>query len=193
MANRWNGLRTSLEYLALALRRKFVRAVADDTAPEVWVVSPGGVGTTAFMWHVSRFRSVNAPDDTDERKHIPRPPHEKPGCKVRYIFITGPSGDIYRSLSRRGWVEVQGALLGAFMPVILRGRPQQQALAAAVARQRRHWTGQSSDRVLVLDYAELWDAAEKVAAFLDIQAPEFITGYPRKRPRSVPAETQDQV
>jgi hypothetical protein len=178
--------RTSLGYLPFALRRRFGYVALPATLPEVWVVSPGGVGTTALMAHLERFARINARDDSDGLKHLPRPPRLPPGAAVRFLFISGPADAICDSLARRGWTEDQAANLGAPLALLLRGVPQRRALSNAIGRQRRAWTKAPLAPTLCVDYGELWEAGPRIAAFLGITDPAFVTGYPRRRPRTAP-------
>lgn len=174
----------SLGYLPFALRRRFLRPRLPDPLPEVWVVSPGGVGTTALMRHLERFRRINARDDSDGMKHLSRPPQLPVGADVRFLFISGPGQDVAQSLARRGWLEDQAANLGAPLAVVLRGRVQRRLFLRAVARQHAAWTGVSRPDVLHLDYDALWDAAPQLAEFLGIADPAFVAEFPVRRSRS---------
>jgi len=178
------GHRMTLGYLPFSLRRRFGRVDVPGVVPEVWVVSPGGVGTTALMKHIARFRRVNASDDSDQLKHLPQPPRLPQGVDVRFLFISGDEADIFRSLGRRGWLEDQAANLGAPLAVVLRGRMQRWALARAVRRQKRAWTEGAPPRTLHLDYAEVFEAGPRLAAFLDIADPAFLRDYPERMTRT---------
>ncbi len=178
------GYWTKLGYLPFCLERRFGSAPAPAVLPEVWIVSPGGVGTTALMKHVGRFKRINAPDDSDQLKHLPRPPQLPNDADVRFLFISGNETDICRSLARRGWLEDQAANLGAPLALVLRGVMQKRALARAVRRQKRAWTTADLPRMLHLDYAEVFEAGPQLAAFLDITDPAFLRDYPQRRTRS---------
>jgi hypothetical protein len=178
----------TLGYLPFALRRQFLRPRLPDPLPEVWVVSPGGVGTTALMQHLERFRRINARDDSDGLKHLPRPPQLPAGADVRFLFISGPGEDVAQSLARRGWLEDQAANLGAPLAVVLRGGVQRRLFLKAVARQHAAWTARPRRDVLHLGYDALWDAAPQLAAFLGISDPAFVAEFPVRRSRSAQAK-----
>jgi hypothetical protein len=175
---------STVGYIPYALRRRFGRPRLPDALPQVWVVSPGGVGTTALMQHLERFRRLNARDDSDGLKHLPRPPRLPPGANVRFLFISGPAEDVANSLARRGWLEDQAANLGAPLAVVLRGAAQRRVFARAVARQHRAWTTPARADVLHIPYAALWDAGPRLAEFLGITDHAFVADFPRRRSRS---------
>lgn len=175
---------TTIGYLPFALRRRYGRVALPRPLPEVWVVSPGGVGTTALMAHLERFRRVNARDDSDGLKHLPRPPPLPEGAEMHFLFISGPEAEVCDSLARRGWLEDQAANLGAPLALLLRGRAQRRALARAIRRQRRCWTQAAPARTLHLDYDELWEAGPRIAAFLGIADPAFVAQFPARRART---------
>jgi hypothetical protein len=175
---------STIGYLPYAFRRRFGRPRLPDVLPQVWVVSPGGVGTTALMQHLERFRRLNARDDSDGLKHLPRPPRLPPGADVRFLFISGSAVDIANSLARRGWLEDQAANLGAPLAVILRGGWQRRAFGRAVAHQHRAWADGGHPHVLHLAYDDLWDAGPRLAGFLGITDPAFVAEFPQRRSRS---------
>lgn len=175
---------TTIGYLPFALRRRLIRPPVPTPLPEVWVVSPGGVGTTALIRHVARFRRVNAADDSDMLKHLPRPPRLSAGAATRILFVSGPEADICASLDRRGWMADQAANLGAPLAVLLRGQLQRHAFIRAVRRQRQAWQAPPQAPVLHLDYADLFESGPRIAAFLDIADPAFLQDFPRRRTRT---------
>jgi hypothetical protein len=176
--------RTTIGYLPFALRRRFGPIALPADLPEVWVVSPGGVGTTALMAHLERFRHINARDDSDGLKHLPRPPRLPADAQVRFLFISGPEAEVCASLARRGWLEDQAANLGAPLAILLRGSAQRRALSDAIRRQRRAWAGAPPERILHLDYGSLWEAGPRIASFLGIDDPAFVAEFPRRRSRT---------
>jgi hypothetical protein len=176
----------TLTYLPFALGRRFGPVRMRGDMPEVLIISPGGVATTTLILQVARFRRVNASDDSDGLKHLPRPPRRAQAGDLRHVFVTGPQEDIVRSIARRHWLEAQSANLGSPLGVVLRGRWQRAAFAAAVRRQYRNWTRAGLQHLLVLDYEKIWESAEQLAAFLGITEPEFLTSFPRRRDRALP-------
>ena len=180
---------TTIGYLPFALRRRYGPVALPRPLPTVWVVSPGGVGTTALMAHLERFRRVNARDDSDGLKHLPRPPPLPEGAEVRVLFISGPEisgpeAEVCASLARRGWCEDQAANPGAPLALLRRGRAQRRALSRAIRRQRRCWTQAAPARTLHLDYDKVWEAGPRIAAFLGIADPAFVAEFPHRRPRT---------
>ncbi len=175
---------TTVACLPFSLRRRFFAQTLPEPLPEVWVVSPGGVGTTTMMRHIARFRRTNAPDDSDQLKHLPRPPRLPRDGGARFLFITGPEDDIYASLARRGWIEDQAANLGAPLAVLSRGRLQRFFFIRAIRRQLRTWKARAPFDVLYLDYSEVFEAGPRIAAFLGITDAAFVARYPRRKNRS---------
>jgi len=89
-----------------------VRAARIPGDLELIIVSPGGVGTTFLIRHLSKFRKTNCPYDSDGLKHRVVPPKKLGELDVRVIFVDGQNEDIYYSLKRRCWLEMQSAKLG---------------------------------------------------------------------------------
>jgi hypothetical protein len=186
------GLLLSLGWLGFTLRRRLGLATSASPAPdnsaqawpEVWVVSPGGVGTTALIHHIAKFRRTNAPDDSDGRKHLPKPPRLRAGDATRFVFVSGDVDQIVQSLARRGWLTAQAANLGVVLGVLTRGAVQRRSLVRAVKRQAQAWQTGAPGPVIYLDYAELWDAGPQLAGFLGIGDPAFQASFPRRRART---------
>jgi hypothetical protein len=177
----------TIGYLPYALRRRFGYVRAPNAILDVWVVSPGGVGTTALMKHVSQFKRINAPDDSDSLKHLPRPLRLANEGDIRFLFISGPEDEIYNSLKRRGWLEDQAANLGAPLAVLLRGRMQKWALLRAVRRQRHAWEREAPKHMLSLDYRDLFEAGPTLAEYFGIADRAFVADYPQRKQRAVSA------
>ncbi len=168
---------------ATAARRRFGSAPPFEQL-DAWVVSPGGVGTTALMSHVAAFLRVNELDDNDGLKHWPRPPLrriEMSGTKV--LFVTGDPAVICRSIKRRRWTATQAMKLGSLSAPLLSGWRQLRALHDAVEAQRKSWLALTSDRFRAIDYEAIWDSADMLADFFGVEDPAFVKDFPRRRSR----------
>ena len=169
------------------VRRVFRQNLSGGVRPEkhvqVCVVSPGGVGTTMLIGYIGRFRSTNCAWDCDGLKHLPRPPGNIESSDVKFIFVRGNAEDIYRSIKRRGWLDTQGGKLGSFMCALSRGWVQKRCFKQAVERQARHWTANNASNLLIVDYEEIWDSIDKLAAFIDIDCERFNRDFPLRNPR----------
>ena len=170
-----------LDLVRLTFRAAFWRLLATPArlaSMDVLVVSPGGVGTTFLIRHLSRFARTNLPTDADYLKHLPGPPPMPP----KTIFIRGDGESIYASIKRRGWVARQGAKLGSVGCVYSRGETQKAAFIAAVRAQEQRWR-QSEGEVLFVDYDDIWRRAEDIMTFAGITDPCFITEFPQRQMR----------
>ncbi|WP_164100402.1 hypothetical protein [Candidatus Laterigemmans baculatus] len=167
--------------------KAMIRQFADPPSVkglEGWIVSPGGVATTALLQHLSRFLTVNAVSDSDGLKHWPRPPQDWSALGgTRILFVSGDADVIYRSIRRRGWVEAQAAKLGCLTGVIARGDRQRRAFIAAVEAQKANWRAASSESLRFITYDTLWDSAEHLAAYFGIDDRRFVSEFPKQRAR----------
>ena len=149
---------------------------------EVLVVSTGGVGTTTLIEHLSKFVTVNDPDDIDGLKHSPLPNLQA----TRTIYLYGDIRRSTQSLRRRGYEERTLAKLGAPFAILIpdRIRPDFFLKLAARGQIRRFIRASKKDafRFLVLTYEELFESAEEIAAFLKISDDTFVAEFPRRRP-----------
>ena len=151
---------------------------------EIYVVSPGSVGTTLLIGHICRFRKTNCNRDSDHLKHRPRPPSALlRRSEVRVVFVTGEDEAIYASLKRQGRVETHGARLGSPLTVFTRGEFQKRLFLRAVHRQHLNWTAKPHGQFLVLKYDEIWHRIDELAEFVGVKAEEFRANFPQRRPR----------
>ncbi len=168
----------------MSIERKFFNIEIDgDRNLEVLVVSPGGVATTFLLNYLNGFVSVNDPHDGDGLKHLPGLPLMREGEGVKVLFISGDPNDVYASIKRRGWVEVQGAKLGSLMTVVLRGGFQKYMFIRSVKAQERRWRQCGVRDLLFIDYDEIWENVEKIGKFIGIDDEGFVKNFPPKRPR----------
>lgn len=151
-----------------------------SSPPQVAVISPGGVATTMLISHLSTFVQVNASDDSDGIKHLPRRP-----LNIRkVIYLTGSVDDIIRSLNRRSFADRQLAKLGSPIGLVLRGKSRDRQLAIAVRKQQHHFETDTRS-TLVIAYDELWDEVPRIAEFLEIEPRAFARSFPPKRNRKL--------
>lgn len=171
--------------LARRIAPRFVRQSYD-----VVICSPGGVGTTFLMRHISKFRKTNDYFDEDSLKHLPTPPlflRKNP----KMIFISGNSEQAMQSIIRRGWLSIQGAKLGCIR-CALSGDTEKSRAAyiKAVHRQKENYEA-LQDKVLFLDFEDIWSRKEDVAHFLGIEEAEFLSDFPERRERKTSAVKRD--
>lgn len=152
-----------------------------EDIPEFLVVSPGGVATTMLIDYLSHYVSLNDKDDEDGLKHPPNLPRSI-GDSVKIIYVYGDSEEIYESLRRRGWVDLQGAKLGCLLCVLSRGPLQKTLFMRAVDRQKQYFLN-AKKNVMLLRYEDIWDSAEEIRSFLGIDAPEFVEIFPPRKQR----------
>lgn len=171
---------------ALSRRRKTQPPI---DAIDGWIVSPGGVATTAIIQHLSQFIATNADSDSDGLKHWPHPPQDWGTLEgKRVLFVSGEADVIYQSIMRRGWIEVQSAKLGCLTGVMATGELQRRAFIAAVEAQQSRWKAIRSENFRVISYEQIWDAAESLAAFFGIDDPRFVSEFPKRRARLTGAD-----
>ena len=171
--------------LKLSITRVRALPLREDVDISCFVVSPGGVATTALMVHLKKYLRLNDLNDGDGLKHLPRPPDWlRPTDRV--LFVTGDPSAAARSIERRGWVSIQGAKLGSPLAVVLPTALGRRALGRAMRRQIGAWTMASmsiSVEIMIMHYDDLWSSAQRIAHFFDIDDPSFVSTFPTRRPR----------
>lgn len=146
------------------------------------VISTGGAGTTFLMKHLARFVVLNDPFDGDRVKHLPRlPAGWLQGRRVLYIH--GAPTDVYRSISRRGWVHMHAGELGCLACQFTWGNVRRRLFEHAVQRQIDTFHAYRSDTVMLLAYDDIWSRVDEIAAFFKIEDERFKTEFPPRRPR----------
>lgn len=183
--NASRALSNRVRRLNLSFHRRFRGLQVPRDKLDVIVVSPGGVGTTAIIRHLNKHVRVNFTSDSDGYKHMPTPPEDLDFRGERYIYIKGDAHQIYRSIRRRGWVDIQGAKLGSPMSVLTWGSYQERFFIRAVTRQIRAWSACEGPSVLMLDYDDVWDSADRIASFLAVDPVLFGEEFPERQKRSV--------
>lgn len=151
-----------------------------SSPPQVAVISPGGVATTMLISHLSTFLQVNASNDSDGIKHLPR----RPSNIRKVIYLAGNTNDVVRSLNRRTYTNKQLAKLGSPIGLMFRGKTRDRQLAIAV-RKQQHYFETDTRSTLVIAYDELWDELPRIAEFLDIEPSAFARSFPPRRPRKL--------
>lgn len=165
-----------------ALRRRYWEK-PDLSDLDVWVVSPGGVGTTFLMEYLSKYVRLNHPYDDDGLKHWPAPPAELSNNRIKVIFVTGKIDNIVDSIDRRDWLATQSVNLGSVIGAISHRQRRRRAFRKAVQRQFQTWSRLSSDEILTLVYDDIWDSIPQIAEFLDLDVATFVDGFPKRKPR----------
>ena len=146
------------------------------------VISPGGVASTSVMDHLAKYLTINDSGDRDGLKHRPRPPRSS-RSDLRVMLIIGPTDEIITSLEARGYLPHQAIRLGSWLYFLAPPGQRPRLLAKAIANQRRWWE-QSSYRVLVVHFDNLWTSKSKIAAMFDITDPKFLDEFPPRRQRN---------
>lgn len=155
-----------------------------DRDLEILVISPGGVGTTFLIEYISQFKNTNDAYDRDGLKHLPWPPRNlRHLSNCRILFITGPEDDIVLSLKRRGWVRIQSARLASTGGVFLKDSASEAAFRRSIRKQMQCWKTLDAEKMMIVNYENLWDAQEEIASFCDIPVVPFVARFPKKQPR----------
>ena len=134
------------------------------------------------MKHIARFVPTNDLHDRDGHKHVPKvkkrlPPEQK------VLLITSSKSAWVDSLERRGYAMHHAATLGAVGYFFLVSRRQKDSLLSAARRQKRS-VERAEGQVLVLDYDELFNSAETLSEFLEIDDLGFRHDFPARRRRA---------
>ena len=147
-------------------------------APEIVVISPGGVASTLLMKHLSTYVSVNSAGDRDGLKHLARPPSNV----NKAILITGNAEEVAKSLRKRGYLGIHAAKMGSPLGVLLSGKAQEKHFQRLVRNQRKNFESSGSS-TLVIDYDNIWDSCSTIAEFAEITDAEFCNQFPSRKSR----------
>lgn len=164
---------------------------------EICVSSGGGVGTTFFIDHLSRFARCNDRDDNDRLKHLPVVPVRGYGA-ARFVYVCGDPVEATLSLIRRKFAVHQARKNGLLRPRlnvgdldgVLANGPDPLGLTRNLLR----WTdpGPAGPPVMAVRYERLWDVVPVMAEAFGLPEP-FVSTFPARKQRQtrfddVPAE-----
>ena len=177
-------LLTRFIYAGRAVCRKYGLSPARSTSvPDNLVISPGGVGTTILIEHLTNYIAVNCPYDTDGLKHLPKlPARWRKNRKI--LFVTGDFEDTYNSMKRRGWLFAQSMKLGCVLCQFTDGDRQKEYNRRSVLKQRAAMEQLPDSSVLIIRYEDIWDKLEAIKDFFGIAAPDFVGTFPERQPRT---------
>ena len=167
-------------------KRNPLRGLDVETTPKTLVISPGGVASSFLIDYLSSFLTLNDIDDRDDIKHLPRLSAEWLNTK-KILYIYGNPDDVYRSISRRGWVDIQGAKLGCVLCQFTRGALQAFLFKKAVKKQIDkfcQYAKDQPDHVMAITYGEIWTAAPQIKAFFEIKDDGFLPNFPPRKERN---------
>lgn len=167
-------------------KRNPLRDLDADTTPTTLVISPGGVASSFLIDYLSKFLTLNDIDDRDDIKHLPRLSSEWLSTK-KVLYIYGDPDDVYRSIARRGWVDIQGAKLGCVLCQFTFGSLQALMFKKAVQRQIDRFCGYANKRpenVMAISYNDIWAAAPRIKAFFEINDDDFLQNFPPRKERT---------
>ena len=161
------------------LRRVF--GVSPRRIPEVMVVTPGGAGSTTLIAHIGKFKSVNDCNDADGLKHMLFPPRWlRSDSDVRVIFVDRSPDKIVASLERRGFLYEQLAKLGSIRGCLTSVPKARLQMMAALDCQKQNWRDAKLKNVMYVEYDELWQSTDRIAAFLGTTDVRFVSDFPRR-------------
>ena len=157
----------------------------------VLISSMGGVGTTFFINHISKYRSTNLANDRDKFKHLFFPPFSQ-NKNIKYIYLFGNPIDAVISLfnNKRHHNHSQKFLsYNKNLKSIKKESTLEKYVAGGVdrflfAEQFNNWiNGSVFYPTLFIKYEKLWDNIDKIYDFLDIPSEE-IKSFPARKKRS---------
>ena len=178
-----------LQHEQAMLRRALIRRsdpVGDISValPPNLVISPGGVGTTFLMEHLSRFVTLNSPYDSDGLKHVPAVPDDWFG-QARVLYIAGDPAAVYASIKRRDWTRELASKLGLVRELYCGGSVRRGPLLEAITAQDHFFRNASEQsKALVVAYDDIWDSVSEIADWFAINDPAFVAEFPPRKPRA---------
>jgi len=167
-------------YFIKAYKRSWVK-VSIPEALDVHVVSPGGVATTMLMQHIAQYKTINDTGDSDGFKHLPIIPRYK-NSETKVIFVYGAPNTVYKSIKRRGWLDVQAMKIGAAFSILATGKLKQRLFERAIIKQLSQWKTMG-DNCMIIHYECLWEQVYNIAEFLELQNSDFELTFPAKKNR----------
>ena len=167
-----------------ALNRKIApeKTIVESDVPNL-VISPGGVGTSFLIHHLSRFIALNDFEDKDGLKHLPKV-SKSWLLEKKILFVSGKEEDIYRSIKNRGFLGFQSAKLGCYLCQFSASKLQKYFFKKAVAKQIKTYKGYKNSNVLIIEYEDIWDNILEIKGFFSIGDDDFQIGFPNKKART---------
>ena len=130
---------------------------------DVWIVSPGGSGSTDLILYLNQILKTNDPKDGDLLKHktsIPRYLDKN----VKILFIYRDKEDIYDSLVRRNILRKQNYKLGAIVPF-----KSFKLFSKLYDKQKVNFFNfNHKNKILYLKYPDFYNDKTKIVQFLGL-------------------------
>ena len=162
--------------------RRFFHIRAGEL-PDLIVCSPGGVATTLFINHASRFLVCNQSDDSDALKHLRDPVPKR--IKAKTIYIDGETDEIIESLRRRQYAMAQYIKLAplvrlVWVPLVFH-KLKLLDLRHVIEAQRSRFL--SDERIFITNYHEIFSRGKEIAELFGLPE-DFWICFPEKRERT---------
>lgn len=181
-----NGRSSGYWTLRTLMARLRLRVLAGKRWPSSMVISPGGVATTTLLEFLDWYQDTNLATDADGIKHLPYVPWRAIKSGSRVLYLTGPCEDSEASLRRRGLLLFQILKLFRmrYFREVLQSRDAREVLIRLCRKQASEYKNASaSERVMVLEYRELFTHQDKILQFFRISDPRAKDYFPNYRPR----------
>jgi hypothetical protein len=137
---------------------------------------------------MATFESLNSRGDTDGLKHLPRLPSWLIRDRPQIIYVSaGSAAASIASLRRRKLDRVQALKLARsfpeFVTVLFSSKSHlKRILEILIEAQEQYFQNFSRNaEVLIVQRAELFSSAERIAGFIGIDDPKFVDDFPRER------------
>ena len=149
---------------------------------DVLIISPGGVGTTVLMDHISNFKKTNDRDNLDGLKHKNKPYNEKiDSLKIIYIF--GNYKSIYKSLKRREYFQTQMLYFESILGTLSSKSITLNQFKKLVITHKKNWMEVANLDILFMDYDDLFESKIEIKNFLNISDNRFLLNFPIRKTR----------
>jgi hypothetical protein len=172
----WHGAIAVSRCLALD------RVFTEHNVPPNLVISTGGAGTTFLMKHLAQFIEINDPFDRDRIKHLPRLPAGWLDDR-RILYLYASPEVVFRSIRRRGWLNMHAGELGCVTCQFTWGCLQKRFFEQGVQNQINAFHKYPAESVMCLKYENIWENIEEIANFFSIDDFRFVQDFPKYRPR----------
>lgn len=149
---------------------------------DVLVVSPGGVGTTVLIDHISNFKKINDRDNADGLKHKFKPYNGKVDA-LKIIYIFGNYKSIYKSLKRREYFQTQMLHFESILGTLSSKLISLNYFKKLAIAHKKNWMEAGNIEILFIDYEDLFESKMEIKKFLNISEKDFLVNFPIRKTR----------
>ena len=185
-------------FLKLSLRQRFnERQLEKIKNFDCWVVSPGGVGTTALIGFLKEHILLNHQHDEDGLKHSICPPKNL-NKKLKVIFVTGKEKEVINSLKRRfqpdgrSYFEHHFEKFESLAYLLNHNFKSEKRFIKLMQKQKQNWENNvEKENFLITNYDVLFESGERIINFLNLKK-NIAKDFPKRSNRTTKTLKQNE-